>query len=173
MTYTAGDVRKLWRIAREHDCTIPDEALDAMRDALLREQAKGNQTSASNDPFAAMSEYMRSFEPSKEQAKGAQGEAVGEIDWGEDGAFAEFYPDRDLPLGAKLYTAPRAAVPDGYVLVPEKVGDQDAFMVLHEYQQLGRTRKDAYRIAIGRLAERANEMLSAAPSDGGEQGELA
>lgn len=34
--------------------------------------------------------------------------AVGEIDWSDDGAFAEFYPDRDLPLGAKLYTAPFA-----------------------------------------------------------------
>jgi hypothetical protein len=47
-----------------------------------------------------------------------QGEAIGEIDWGEDGAFVEIYPDRDLKLGEKIYTHPAApvGVPDEQAL---------------------------------------------------------
>lgn len=65
---------------------------------------------------------------------------------------------------------PAERVPGGMVLVPSEAGDTDAFMVLHEYQQPGRTRKDAYRIAIRKLAERASAMLAAspAPSEGGK-----
>jgi len=44
----------------------------------------------------------------RQEAQGAV--AVGEIDEGEDGMFASFYPDRDLRRGAKLYTTPPAPV---------------------------------------------------------------
>lgn len=98
----------------------------------------------------------------REQAKGAQGEAVGEIDWGEDGAFAEFYPDRDLPLGAKLYTAPRADVPDGMTPVPT-----DELSRLGEYLASGESSKIGNGVWVGWV----RDLLSAAPSDGGEQGE--
>lgn len=38
------DVARLWKVAREHDCTIPDEALDAMRAALIASLAAPSAT---------------------------------------------------------------------------------------------------------------------------------
>jgi hypothetical protein len=36
----------------------------------------------------------------------AEHPAIGEIDEGEDGRFIQLYPNRDLPLGAKVHVAP-------------------------------------------------------------------
>lgn len=66
---------------------------------------------------------------------------------------------------------PAERVPEGYALVPAEAGDTDAFMVLHEYQQPGRTRKDAYRIAIRKLSERARAHLAASPATPAEEGD--
>lgn len=38
--YTRDSVMALWRCARKHDSAIPDEELDAMRDALLASGVK-------------------------------------------------------------------------------------------------------------------------------------
>lgn len=36
-----------------------------------------------------------------------QDQAIGRIDEGDEGAFVEFYPDRDLPLGAEVFLRPQ------------------------------------------------------------------
>jgi hypothetical protein len=55
-----------------------------------------------------------------QHAERGEAVAIGRIDESESGMFVDFYPDRDLPLGAEVYTTPPSAagVPDGWRLVP-------------------------------------------------------
>ncbi len=61
-------------------------------------------------------------------------EAVGEIDEGEDGRFVELYPDRELPLGAKVYLVPPAQAVD--------LGQFRECVELMEWQERGHANPD-------------------------------
>lgn len=92
--------------------------------AMLRDQA--------NYALHPSNDYNRGYDSGwnarGEQAKGAQGEAVAwMMTCDGHGRPHEFYTEKPafIPPISKLvplYTAPRAAVPDGYVLVPKKFG---------------------------------------------------
>jgi hypothetical protein len=84
--------------------------------AALQAQQPINGDVESSKPAAVPSvdggpgNYVAPASPPSQQP---DAQAVGYIDEGDDGSgmFAEFYPDRDLSVGAKLYTQP-PSIPD-------------------------------------------------------------
>jgi hypothetical protein len=79
-----------------------------------------------------------------------------ECSWGASALHAQYR----AALAATPQQAEHASASEDMVLVPKEAGDVDAFMVLNEYRVPGRTRKEAYRVAIRKLSERAKETLA-------------
>ena len=130
-----------------------------MSDAI--EQLIGEWRSGIISAQEAMISIANAAVRNQAQQPGAQ--AVGYIDEGDDGSgmFAEFYPDRDLRVGAKLYLQPPS--------IPEP-SDADVDVAAAAYDDMYDGNNHYYSLQSALSADRARlrERIGQAPGGDGD-----